>query len=387
MDNSYEEMDYEEALRKAEWNKKIARMKREKARALRRRAIFLRLVVPGITILIILIVIISMIVHTVRKHKAVKEEEPSIEVEYADDTEDSSQLSGGISDIIDIDPDDINPSELTYDRNASFQYVEDASMDYLAGENMQSTNAILVNLDTGKIEGQVDYKARIIPASMTKVMTVLVAAEHVTSIKEKVPVPIEATDFAYRNDCSSVGFAEGEMVTIEDLFYGTILSSGGDAAATLAMYVAGDQETFVEMMNEKCKELGIDGTTHFTNTVGIHNENHYSTCYDMAVIMDAAMDNEFLRDVMSAKKYTTSSTTEHPDGISISNWFLRRIEDKDAGGEVVCAKTGYVVQSGNCGVSSFISANGTHYICVTANAHSAWRCIYDHVDIYKNHTN
>ena len=106
----------------------------------------------------------------------------------------------------------------------------------------------------------------------------------------------------------------------------------------------------------------------------------------MAVILKAAMENELCREVMSAHTYTTSSTEQHPEGIQISNWFLRRIEDKETNGEVVCAKTGYVVQSGNCAASYGVTNSGKHYICVTANAHSGWRCIYDHVEIYKTYT-
>ena len=361
-----------EAQRRADRNRKIAKMKREQELALLKKRLFFHIILPAISVILIAIIVIVLIV-TIRNSKAkeaafIEKDKVGIELQTIEETlpEESEEVKV----------------------EAEYSYSEAESIDYLAGENMQSANAILVNIDTNTIVGQVDYNARIIPASMTKVLTVLVAAEHLdlSDVGRKVDMSIEATDFAYRNDCSSVGFLDGETVTIEDLFYGTILCSGGDAAAQLAMEVAGSQEAFVDMMNEKCAELGISETTHFTNTVGLYDDNHYSTCYDMAIIMNAAIDNEYCKKVMSAKKYTTSATTEHPEGIQISNWFLRRIEDKDAGGEVICAKTGYVVQSGNCGVSYFEDTNGERYICVTANAHSSWRCIYDHVDIYKNHT-
>lgn len=369
--NSYED-DYE-VRRREEWNRKMARMRREKMLAKRRRARIIFLAkIAGIVIAALVLIIVTVALVKKNREKKIKKEAMVVEaitspIEYETET------------------DDIEDTDESLSENAvKYQYEEAENMAFLQSDNMQSKNAILINLDTNEIEGQVDYKARIVPASMTKVMTVLVAAEHIDSIDEKVAVSIDATDFSFKNDCSSVGFQVGEMVTIKDLFYGTILSSGGDAAAQLAMYVAGTQEEFVEMMNEKCEELGISETTHFTNTVGIYNDNHYSTCYDMAVIMNAAIENDFLKEVMSAKKYTTSVTSEHPEGILISNWFLRKIEDKDCGGEVMCAKTGYVVQSGNCAVSYGTSASGTPYIAVTANAHSGWRCIYDHVDMYKN---
>ena len=104
------------------------------------------------------------------------------------------------------------------------------------------------------------------------------------------------------------------------------------------------------------------------------------------MILKAAEENKLCHEVLNARKYTTSGTTEHPEGIMISNWFLRRIEDKDTHGEVIGAKTGFVNQSGSCAASYQISNNGKHYICVTADAYSSWRCIYDHVEIYDEYT-
>lgn len=248
-----------------------------------------------------------------------------------------------------------------------------------------SEYAILMDAGKGTIIAQRDAKATINPASMTKILTVLVAAEHVTNLEDEFTITLEVTDYAYVNDCSSVGFLDGETVTIRDLFYGTILPSGADAAVALAVYVAGSQEAFVDMMNAKLEELGLAETAHFTNCVGLYDKEHYCTVYDMAMIMKAAAENDLCREVMSARKYTTTATEQHPEGISISNWFLRRIEDKDTGGEVICAKTGFVNQSGSCAASYGISDSGVPYICVTAKSTSSWKCIYDHVALYSEY--
>lgn len=250
-------------------------------------------------------------------------------------------------------------------------------------DEVQSTNGIFIDLATGNILFDRDAHTRINPASMTKVLTVLVAAEHVTDWSDTFEITPEITNYSYVHDCSAVGFSNNEVVTVEDLFYGTVLCSGGDAALGLATYVAGSQEAFVDMMNEKLKELGLSDTAHFTNCVGLYDENHYCTVYDIAMILEAAIDHPQCREVLSTKKYTTSSTPEHPEGIQISNWFLRRIEDKDTGGEVICGKTGFVAQSGSCAVSYGMDESGKEYICATVNAHSGWRCIYDHVELYK----
>ena len=269
-------------------------------------------------------------------------------------------------------------------------------------EKMQSNWAILINADTGEVTAELGGSDRIIPASMTKVLTLLTAVEQLQQgtaagmseearqsgnfLDDTFTVTIDITDYSYRNGGSAVGFGVDETVTVRDLLYGTILPSGADAALSLALYTAGSHEAFVELMNRKVAELGLSGTSHFTNCVGLYDDDLYTTPSDMAMILKAAVENDLCREVLSAHTYTTSCTEQHPEGITVSNWFLRRIEDKDTHGTVRCAKTGYVKESWNCAASYQISNDGGHYICVTAHAHSAWRAIYDHVEIYDLYT-
>lgn len=255
------------------------------------------------------------------------------------------------------------------------------------GEEVISQYAIVVDVNNDKIIAARDSKTRMVPASMTKIMTLLVAAENIDESKldDTFTITPDITYYAYKHDCSCVGFSDDEEVTVRDLLYGTILPSGGDAALALAIYVADSQEAFVELMNQKLETLGLSDTTHFTNCVGLFDNDHYSTCYDLAMILHAAIENPLCKEVLSKHIYTTSSTTQHPDGIEISNWFLRRIEDKPVGGEVVCAKTGYVNESGNCSASYGSDGNGTDLIVVTGASTSSWRCIYDHVALYRKY--
>ncbi|MBR4759920.1 MAG: D-alanyl-D-alanine carboxypeptidase [Lachnospiraceae bacterium] len=283
------------------------------------------------------------------------------------------------------DSNTVSPFMSGYSSSAeAFEAHKTAKTSGMSGEVI-SEYGVLMDAETGEIVAQRNANTRISPASMTKVLTILVAAENLPDpdLEKTVPITIEVTDFSYRNDCSNVGFARDEVVTIRDLFYGTILPSGGDAAYALSCYVAGSMEAFADLMNEKLADLGLSGSAHFTNSVGLYDDDHYCTIYDMAIIMDAAMRNSFCREVLSAHTYTTSITPEHPEGITISNWFLRRIEDKDCGGLVVGAKTGFVVQSRNCAVSYATDASGHPYICATGASTSGWKCIYDHVRIYK----
>lgn len=250
------------------------------------------------------------------------------------------------------------------------------------GEDVFSTYAVILDEETGEIMAHREGMTRMNPASMTKILTILVAAEQNPNLDDTVAITRDITDYSFVNDCSVVGYSENEIVSVRELFFGTILPSGADAAAALAIYTAGSMEAFVDLMNAKLEELGLSETTHMTNCVGLYDKEHYSTAYDIALILQAAMENELCREALTAHTYTTASTPEHPEGIPLSNWFLRRIEDKETNGEVLYAKTGYVTQSGSCAASYQLSDNGKGYLCVTGNAHSSWRAIYDHVAMY-----
>ena len=253
------------------------------------------------------------------------------------------------------------------------------------GDNIFSEYGIIIDVESGEVLAQKGGWSRINPASMTKILTVLVAAEHITDLEDTFTMPIAITDYCFVNDCSNTGFEVGEEIPLKDLFYGTVLPSGADAALGLAFYVAGSQEAFVDMMNAKLEELGLSETSHFTNCIGLYDEDHYSTPYDMAVILKEAADNELCRQVLSEHRYVTAQTAEHPEGIDISNLFLRRIEDRDTHGEVLCAKTGYVDQSKHCAASLAADHNGREYVCVTAGASDKWYCIRDHVELYQRY--
>ena len=387
----YNTSDYQDDLyeqkRREQRSRRIAEMKRKKRQQELRRRLMLRLS-PVVLVLVITIVIVTKVISAHR---------PSDDT-VADDTATTLVAESHVEDTADVSTDttisDEDPSQEEVDAvtvpavdHTIYSAATAASTDnFFEADSVNSTYGIVVDLSNDTILAQQNAYTRINPASMTKVLTVLVAAEHISNLDDTFTMTQEINNYIYSNDCSAVNWENDETITIRDLFYGTILPSGADAALGLAYYVAGSQEAFVDLMNEKLDELGLSSTAHFTNCIGLYDENHYCTMYDMAMIMEAAVHNEWCREVLSAHKYTTSSTPQHPDGIEISNWFLRRIEDKDTHGEVVCAKTGYVVQSGNCAASYEVTNSGKHYICVTANAHSGWRCIYDHVEIYKTYT-
>lgn len=264
-----------------------------------------------------------------------------------------------------------------------FTIFADANTVHL-GEDLPSKHAVVIDLQTGAILAEKDSDTIISPASMTKILTLLVAAEHVADrLDETYTMTIDISDYCYVNDCSVVGFEPDEVIPVRELLYGTILPSGADAAVCLANFVAGSHEAFVEMMNQKAEELGLSETAHFTNCVGLYDPQNVCTVKDMALILKAAMENELCQEVLNARTYKTAPTPQHPEGQVLSNLFLRRIEDHlPEGFSAVGAKTGFVNQSGSCAASCGRDSDGNLYICVTGNAFSSWRAIYDHVDLY-----
>jgi len=328
---------------------------------------------------ILLISSIIVVIHNV-KHK---NEAPVHPVEVENSTEEISIIDTVIED---VEIEEENPYLTKSTDSESFFEGYDFQIDSetvgITSEEVYSTYGLLINLDTGKVIASKEGNVTINPASMTKILTLLVAVEHLDNIDNTFTMTQEIGDYVFKNDCSQVGFEVGEEVPVKDLLYGTILPSGADAAMCLAEYIAGSQEAFVDMMNEKLDELGLSDTAHFTNCIGVYDKDHYCTLLDMAMILKAAEENDLCHEILNARTYLTTPTAEHPEGLQISNWFLRRIEDKDTHGNVVGAKTGFVNESGCCGASYEISNDGTHYICVTADAWSSWRCIYDQVDIY-----
>lgn len=329
---------------------------------------------PIASVAVCLIVVITLIVVFIRKNN--KQEDDRVKTESIVSTQEE---------VVTVEPTDETQEEKAEEHTGRY-YASRTDTTKQFSDDILSEYGVLIDLKNNAIIAERNADARIVPASMTKVMTILVAAEKTGDWEEEVTVTQDMIDYCFKNDCSTAGFEADEKVPLKDLFYGSILPSGGEAAVGLAIHTAGSQEAFVLMMNDKLKEMELDSTAHFTNCIGIYDEDHYCTSYDMAMIMEAAMENEKCREVLSAHTYNTAITEQHPEGLLLSNWFLRKIEDKDAGLTVVGAKTGYVVQSENCGVSLGKNSNGDEFICVTARTYSGWRCIYDHVAAYKNYT-
>ena len=247
---------------------------------------------------------------------------------------------------------------------------------------LYSENAILIDRETGTVLAEKNPDAKIYPASMTKVMTALVACEQMPDWDATFSMTQEIIDPFYLADATLAGFVHGEQVSMMDLIYGAILPSGAEATEALARVVAGSEEAFTERMNEKAKELGLT-QTHFVDASGLHNEEHYTTVREMAVIMEAAMQNERCREALGAAYHCSAATEQNPNGVEMYNKFLLRIRPQCPEGiEIAAAKTGYTAQAMNCCASAGVGQSGREVICVTAHAWTGDFCIADHLTLY-----
>lgn len=336
--------------------RRAQRMKARRARQRRRR---LRTILRVAPIALIVLALLAVVLIRGRGYRA-ERVTPAAEVETVDATP----------------PPAPEPTYLTLD------YASAAA----PGEEITSTYALLVDAADGRVLIDRSSDVLINPASMTKVMTILTAADYIDSLDDTMVFAKEMSDYAYVDELSIAGYLPGEVVTVADLLYGTILPSGADAAVGLAVYVAGSEEAFMPLVNEKMAKMGLSPQAHFTNCAGKYEEGHRCTLADLAIIMSAAMENDLCRKVLSAHTYNTSLTEEHPEGLLLSNWFLRRIEDRDNGDiTVIGGKTGYVKEAGSCAVSYGEDSAGHGYICVTGDAQSSWLCLYDHAGLYRDY--
>lgn len=251
--------------------------------------------------------------------------------------------------------------------------------------NIDSAYAILIDMDKNEIVASKNGNTKIYPASMTKVMTLIVAVEHITDLDELFTFDYTITDPAYEAGASVAGFLAGESVSLRDILYGVALPSGADATTAVAIRVAGSEAAFAELMNQKAQEMGLTAT-HFVNASGLHDSDHYSTPHEIAIIMEYAMEIPLLAEILSTYQYTTAVTEQHPEGILLTSTTFSRMRGDEAGNcTVIAGKTGYTPEAGQCLVSVAETPDGREYVLVTASASGKYAPIYDAIDVYKNY--
>lgn len=225
----------------------------------------------------------------------------------------------------------------------------DSSVTALASNSpaLDATAALLVSPDSGMVLYSKNADQKRYPASTTKIMTALLTLENVSNLDETVTS--EAVDFEnVTADSSNAGILLGEQVTVRDLLYALMLPSANEAAYMLARHVGGSWEQFVDMMNDRAAELGCTGT-HFCNPCGLHEEDHYTTAYDLYLIAKEAMKDVTFRDIVSTVQHRMAKTNLHEERIIYTtNQLIFSSFQPWSYANCLGIKTGHTSQAGNC---------------------------------------
>lgn len=246
-------------------------------------------------------------------------------------------------------------------------------------ESLDSPYAVLMDNATGKVISTKNGDEVIYPASMTKILTVLTAIEHISNLDSTITMAYDYYDALYAQDATRAGFEPGEEAVIRDLLYGALLPSGAECCMELAIQAAGSEDAFAELMNQKVAELGLT-QSHFTNCTGLHNDNQYTTPHEMALILQEALKNRTFRDVFTTHFYTVGPTSIHPDGFTFWSTMFKNMQAETViGGEILGGKTGFTQAAGHC-LASMAEVEDREYILVTAGWASSPRTAQYHIN-------
>lgn len=209
---------------------------------------------------------------------------------------------------------------------------------------------------------------RLYPASVTKVMTALLAIKY-GDLTDEVTVTNDAV--ITESGATLCGIKPGDRLTLEQLLYGLMLPSGNDAGAAIAVHMDGSVQAFADRMNEEAKRLGATGT-HFVNPHGLNDENHYTTAYDLYLIFNEAIKYPEFSKVIGAMSYEAHYTDASGAAVTktwkCSNQYMTKEKETPSGLTVLGGKTGTTKAAGNCLIIESEDAEGKKYISVVLKA-------------------
>ena len=237
------------------------------------------------------------------------------------------------------------------------------------GPEIKGDGAIVVDADTGNILFEKNIYDRFYPASTTKILTTLVALEN-GRLDDVLTVSYAADNYVSKTS-SRMGLTEGEQVTVEQALYGIMLESGNEATYAVGEHVGGSIAGFIKLMNRKAKELGCE-RSHFANSHGLHDDDHYTCCYDLSLIARAAYQNPEFMKITGTAFYNMPATNKHEAKILTNHhWFLNGTQKYEyaTGG-----KTGATTQAGYALVT-YARKDGKNLISVVMHA-PTWDDVY-----------
>ncbi len=234
---------------------------------------------------------------------------------------------------------------------------------------LTSGSSLLVNVSDQKIVYADNVYHRLYPASLTKLMTALVVLQY-GELTDSVTVSYDASHIT-EGGAKLCGFLEGDVISMEALLKSLLIYSGNDAAIAIADHVAGTEEEFVVLMNEEARKIGAVHT-HFMNSNGLHDDDQYTTAYDIYLIFNELMKFETFRSIIGSSSYTAvyKDKDENPveKTFQATNAYLSSEASPPEGIEIVGGKTGTTRKAGNCLVLLSKDASEKEFISVILNA-------------------
>lgn len=269
-----------------------------------------------------------------------------------------------------------------------------SALNFKTGIDLYSESVYMYNMDTGEEVVSIRATEQRVPASLTKVMTCVIVLDtykNDLSLLEtkKVSAGVEAFEELWGTGCSLADIQMDEEVSYYDLLHALMIPSGCEAANIIAVNISGSIDAFVNRMNAKARELGMNDT-HFSNAHGLFAEDNYTTCVDMAKLCEYAIETyPLFSEIVSKPNYTMSATTEHPDGTLIVNTNkMLHVGSEYYYPYATGIKTGNLNEAGRCLVST-ATRDGVTYMIVSmgapskdADGNSTMYNCEDHVNLY-----
>ena len=241
--------------------------------------------------------------------------------------------------------------------------------------SLTSDKYILYNLNENKILIEKDSLSRTQIASLTKIMTVTIALENINDYDKKITITKDMLK-GLTWDIAAIGFKVGEEVSYNDLLYSAMLPSAADAVNALALSISGSYDEYLKLMNKKALELSLTDT-HYSNVIGLYDEENYSSAYDVATLLKYALKNEKFKELFTAKEYILSN------GKKINTTIYKFDSEY-----IIGSKTGYTTKAGRC-IASISNVHDTDLMLVTLNNYSKDKPLYinETINIYKYYDN
>lgn len=268
---------------------------------------------------------------------------------------------------------------VSFNFNYTYIYAEEITLNETSTTSdrifdITSKNVILYNLDDKNVIYEKDSNEKVEIASLTKIMTTLVAIENISNLDKDVVITSEV--FRGIEDYSQAGLSIGDKVTFKDLLYGIMLPSGADCVRAVILNMGKSNDEFVKLMNDKAKEIGLKNT-NFDNAIGMDSDDNYSTAGDIAKLLIYALDNETFKTIYTTKSYTISSINLKLNSTLVS--YANRLDTSN----ILGAKSGFTDGAGLC-LSSIAKFNDISYLLVVlgADTSSKSNAVKDSLEIY-----